>query len=313
MIKEEIKKDERFRNKACLYGLDWDNFETFTLEDGDYVIVSHLPESDIYVLFDKNYNTIDVDRCEFNDGKSLEKFATINYELAKNFPLGDEFGEFFKDFSLKNIIDLDNRIEVVQCNQGYPACTKVNGQWIEREDNKDYAQMLSYVKFLGKEIKQYFFYRYHMLKMGFDVPSVYKYIINLLSKVNEYIDYSVKNNERPLPYQVLNHIGQSYNIEEYNTILYDVLDLLLKEKGMKVKVGVDKIESIPEPDNMKIDFAPLATQLLEILNLTEEDIQKIEKEKREKMINDYMKSIKQCHQQDLDDPLLNRKKPYQEQ
>mgnify|MGYP003299311803 CR=1 FL=1 len=43
-------------------------------------------------------------------------------------------------------------------NQGHSLITRVNGESYDRRNNKEeeYFQTLSYVKFLGEEIKQYF-------------------------------------------------------------------------------------------------------------------------------------------------------------
>ena len=54
-MEEEIKNDVRFNYINKKYGLDINNIEIINL-DNDYVIINHFKNSEIYILFDKNYN-----------------------------------------------------------------------------------------------------------------------------------------------------------------------------------------------------------------------------------------------------------------
>ena len=288
MLRDKIINDINFREKCCNYELNWDDFIIRQFSNDDYIILLHSQNHSVYVLLDKNYNTIGVERCDSikNDETALE-FAAIKYCEYCNFtddvPFGENFGYPFETFTLKQVIDLSNRVEIMETNHGNSLMTRVNGDWYERNADEDYFQLLSYIKFLGEEIKQYFLYSYQMQMMGFEVPNVYLFTRTLISKVNECVDYYIKDNIRPYPCDILSYIGQNSRKLNFNGILYDVVDLLMRDKGVKIKSGSpNQLESIQTEE--KKDLSKMAMQLLKILDLSDEDLKKKEKEDREKSI-----------------------------
>lgn len=137
---------------------------------------------------DENYNVFGVEEWDpliktfpsFVNEKCYEywSFTSELYDDGFNYP--------FEGYTLKQLIDLSNRIEIMESTHGHTLCTRVNGDWYDRndEDYEDEFQMLSYIKFLGEELKQYFLLNYHMQSIGyvktngFEVPNVYSYVRN---------------------------------------------------------------------------------------------------------------------------------------
>ena len=70
-------------------------------------------------------------------------------------PFKDDFDYPFEKSILKHIIDLSNKIEIMKTNHGHTLFTRLNGNWYDRKhgENEDKFQLLSYIKFLGEEIK----------------------------------------------------------------------------------------------------------------------------------------------------------------
>lgn len=293
MSKEEIMKDEKYREACSKYGIYWGNCDVY----GE-LIVLNTPITDLFVIMDKNYNTIGVEYIDL-DVEDLEEHISNKYYEYCNFtdvlPYGDNFGYPFEEFTLKNIIDLSNRVEVRETNQGHSLRIKVNGDWYDRnaEENEDYFKLLSYIKFLGEEIKQYFLLSYHMQAMEFEMPDVYAYVRTLNNKLLEYVFNCAALSRRPIPSDYLSYIGQNIkkvDIVGISGLLFDAIDLLLTEEGYKIdSENPNKVERIT---NRTIpDYPKLAKQLLRILNVTDEELKEKEEKDRavslEKKIADF--------------------------
>lgn len=250
MTKEEIIKDIKFRQRCGEYGLNWEDFEIYFGS-----ILLNTPTEGLYVVFDKNYNTTGI--------VNLNSQGTLIYTKS-NYP--------FEGFTLKQIIDLSNIIDILETNHGHSLSTRINGIWYDRDsqENEEYFQLLSYIKFLGEEIQKYFLLSYHMQTIGFEVPDVFSYVRNLTSKVNNCIDNHLLKNERPMPSDILSYIGQNHRELNMDGILNDVIDLLIKDKGYQVKKDSPfKVEKI---NTKKKDLSIIASSLLEILELNYEDL-----------------------------------------
>lgn len=263
MTIEEIRKDIKFKQMCGLYGLDWENFEIY-----DDVILLNTPTLGLYVLFDKNYNTIGVDIIDFSKFSDKCDFVKNKYYEYSNFigsmPFDDGFGYPFEKFTLKNIIDLSSCIEIMEDYQGNSLSMRINDNSYDRRvsKNEKYFQLLSYIKFLGEEIKRYFLINYHMQSIGIEIPNVYEYVKLLISRVDECVSFHLNHNRRPWPSYILSGLGQNYRELKMSGILYDITDLLMFEKGYKVKTGspeeIERIESLDE----KKDLDVIANELL---------------------------------------------------
>ncbi len=280
MTREEIMQDMKFREACSKYGIYWRNCEVY-----EEVIVLDTPITDLYVLMDKNYNTFCIDKLNF-EVEDLEDFITEKYEVYCNFtdvvPYGENFGYPFEEYTLKNIIDLASRIEVIETNHGHSLSMQINGEWYKRDEEEleDYFKLLSYIKFLGEEIKQYFLLSYHMKAMRFEVPDIYTYVRTITGKLLDYVSNCTAISNRPIPSEFLKFIGQSSIETDMSGILYDALNLLLNEEGYEIdKENPDKVKII-DNNKHRPDYSKLAVDLLRILDVTDEELKQTEEENR---------------------------------
>ncbi len=270
MTKNELINDINFRHKCSEYGLYWENAEIY-----GNVILINTPIEGLYVIFDKNYNTIGIETNEYCDE---EHFANDFYERYSKFtdvlPFGENFDYPFENYTLKNFIDLANRVDIIESNHGHSIGTKVNGEWYDRNshENEEYFQLLSYIKFISEEVKRYFLMNYHMQAMGFEVPDVYSYVRALIKNINASVDYQIENNQRPWPSNILRSIGQNNGKLNFDYLLYDIANLLMKQNGVIVKSGSpDTLEQIDSSINKK-NLSVLSDKLLRILDLSDEGL-----------------------------------------
>lgn len=266
MTREEIMQDIKFREACGKYGVSWENFEVY-----DEVIILNTPKENLYIDTDLKY---------LEDYLSHKYYGYFNFTdiLAD----GENFGYPFEEYTLKNIIDLANRIEVMETNHGHSLRIRINGEWYKRDEAEleDYFKLVSYIKFLGEEIKQYFLLSYHMQAMGFEVPDVYEYVRIITGKLLDYVSNCTAISNRPIPSEFLKFIGQSSIETDISGILYDALNLLLNEEGYEIdKENPNKVKII---DNNKDrpDYSKLAVDLLRILDVTDEELKQTEKENR---------------------------------
>ena len=316
MTRLEIEKNMKFRQECSKYGLNWEYFNVVTCGNNDYVILLNMPNRNIYVLLDKNYNTIGVEPFNSHrDYNALERFARDKYNAYCNFtdkmPFGENFGYPFEKFTLKQIIDLANRIEVMETNHGHSLCIKVNGELYHRNSEKDetYFQLLLYIKFLGEEIKQYFLYRYHMQMLGCEDLDVYTYVRHLIKCLNECINSNINKYRRTYSGNILSYIGQNYGELKFNGILDHVANLLIKDKGYKSKANrPGEIEPIEIPEN-KQDLSILSMKLLKILDLSDKDLKMKEEIRWQQSLDKDLTNLRIYIEEDIDDNMVEEKIP----
>ena len=226
-------------------------------------------------------------------------------------PFEDGFDYPFEKFTLKHIIDLSNRVEIMETNHGHTICTRVNGYCYDRNygTNDGEFQLLSYIKFLGEEIKLYFLNYYHMQTLGFEVPNIYEYVRTLMARLNDCIEFHLDHNRRPSPSYILSGLGQNYRELKMDGILYDVADLLMSQKGYKVKSGSpDEIEMIESSKERK-DLSLIAQDLLQILELSDEELKIKEQRDREKLVERQLDNLRPYLEEDIDDDFIEEKGP----
>lgn len=303
MTKNDLINDFKFRQKCGEYGLYWGNAEIY-----GNVILINTPIEGLYVIFDKNYNTIGVEKDEYRDEK---QFVNDFYERYSKFtdvlPFGESFDYPFQNYTLKSFVDLANRVDILESNHGHSISTKINGEWYNRDsqENEEYFQLLSYVKFISEEIKMYFLLSYHMQAMGYEMPDVYSYVRALIKNINASINYQIENNQRPWPADILSSIGQNNRKLNFDGMLYDIADLLMRQKGVKVKSGSpDSLVEIDSSIN-KADLSILSDKLLKILDLSDEDLREKERNMDEQFVQHQIESLMPWITEDIDDELEN--------
>lgn len=265
-----------FRRKCCEYGLDWMNSEIY----GD-VILLNTPSKWVYVLLDKNYNTMAVHKVEFHNMHFEKKEITSDYDEIYNLideSVGCCLPFPFQKLSLKQIVDLSNRININVTNHGHSSDIIVNGDIVSGENDKTYIGLLSYIKFLGIQIEQYFLNSYQMKMLDFDYPDIHPYIKHTIYNIRKCIDCNIEIGRRPFPVDILKYIGQNNkDIELYDHYLYNIIDLLMKEKGYKIKSGFEYYREIEPTEKNTEDLSILSTNLLKILEVSDKEVkQKID-------------------------------------
>lgn len=272
MDKEIIINDINFRLACRNYGLDWDNFEIY--ED---VIIINSPKKSIYVLLDKNYNIIGVHKVKpATIHFSKREIARGYNELYSTLNEDDRFKLHypFESFSLKQIVDISNRVEIIETNHGHSSDIIVNGSLVDGINDSVYIELLSYIKILGNEIKEYYLNCYHMYIMGFDYPDVFAYINAFMDNIDECINKSINNNERPFPIDILRYTGKTKFLDEYGSALYDVIDLLMRQRGVKPKSGFEHYREIEIVSKSDEDLSNLSGKLIKILEVTDEEVKR---------------------------------------
>lgn len=281
MTKNEIVNDIKFKQRCGAYGLDWSDCELY-----DDVILLNTPTKDLYVLFDKNYNTIGVFNWEGSKRLHLKEFSSRYSEFSYVMPSGYGISYPFQNFTLKQIIDLSNRIEIMETRLCQPLLTIINGDSYDRnlQENEEYFQLASYIKFLGEEIKRYFLLSYQMQCLGYKFPDIYSYIKSIMKKVNECIDFYIERKEILFSPYILSSIGQNYRELNMSGILTDVTNLLLKNRGYQIKKGslsvIEPIQSLEERKDLSI----IAKELLEILKLSDEELKMKEETRNQELL-----------------------------
>jgi len=236
MTKDEVINDMKFRQLCMECGL---NLEDIVVCD-DIILLS-TPAPYTYILLDKNYNIVHMGSYRYYD--NLSKFIERHISNYCNNSIGGSDCYPFENFTLKQIIDISSKTEIEEKNHGNSTITRFNGELIELD--KTSLQLLSYIKFLGEQIKQYFKNSYHMLMLNIESTNVYYYLNSLISKINECVKISAYEEKRVWPHDILTYIGQSSNNSMKNVLLYDISDLLMRDNGMKIKRGSpDEVEPI---------------------------------------------------------------------
>lgn len=228
MEKEQVMNDMNFRSKCLSYGLDWSDFKIV----GECLIVNS-PKKGIYVILNKNYNTIGIHKVDegnkhFTDEELVEGYSEL-YDYV-DIDRGLSFPHPFEQFSLKQIMELSNRVFIHDTNHGNSFHMIIDEKIV---DCSEYATILSYIKFLGEQINEYFFNYYQMMMMDFTYPDIYSYIRNLVNNINECIRLNMEKGRNVLPIDVLDYLGQDRrNLDKYEHLLYQIIELSLKDNAL---------------------------------------------------------------------------------
>ena len=264
MDKTSILNDKKFRLSCANYGLNWNCF--IVRKD---VILAYTVIDDLFVIFDKNYNVIGVEKLPgypFDD-KSFEEF----YQRYSN---GKKFIYPFEDFTLRDFIDLASRVDLIKINKDRSVQTKINGQVFEKNntENIEYFELLSYIKFIGERIKQYFLISYQIQIMGFQIVDVHSYVRQLIHKINNSVAYSFKKKFISSPSVMLQDIGLPD--PNFVVLLSDIADLLMRQNGLKPLFG----RLTPDLTLERKDLSMLAKNLLSLLEISEDELKEVEEQ-----------------------------------
>lgn len=258
---------EKLQRNLREMGLDIDYTKSF-----DNIIVSTTPKDNLNVFFDNDYNLIGIE--ENKDDLELEEIVKNYYE---KYSTNKPFAYPFQGYTLKDVINLADRVEVIETNHGHSIATIINGDVYSRtHEVNDFFKLLSYVKFIGESIKDYFKISYPLMLLDIDTKDVEFYIKGLMQIINTYVYDSVRELKRPWASDIQERLGKSVD-ENDNIMLQDIVDLLITNNGYKIKQGsLDEVE--PTPDEKGVaDLSQKADRLLRILEIPKEEKEEIKK------------------------------------
>ena len=138
--------------------------------------------------------------------------------------------------------------------------------------------MISYFKFLGEEIEKFIMANYSLaLIMDNNTLNIRLFLQSLIERINEYIELCIKNNEKPTPEHLFSYLGK-YNLDEINRLLLnDIIELVLTKYEYVFDDKTNKFKKAKS--NKQENYRKIYHQLIEIANLTEEDIQEMREER----------------------------------
>ena len=269
MTERDLINDMKFRHKCCDYGLDWEDFNII-----DDTIILNTSKDNILVILDEHYNIINI----YDKNKEISKVAPIEKRIKEIKELYEnayvKLPYPFENLSLKQIVELSNRVYIHETNHGHSSNIFVNGELVNDEVGSIYVSLLAYIKFLGQQIEDYFKNLYQMKMMELDYPFVYTYIKSLIDNINKCINENIEKGNRPFPIDIINYLGQDVKkISQYNHELYKIIDLLLKEKDIKINDGFENYKKIEITEKETFDLSDIANKLLKILEVSNEEVE----------------------------------------
>lgn len=299
MEKEKIMNDIKFRQKCCKFGLNWSDFEILR-----GLIVLKTSAEDLYLFLDNHYNVVTIKKCFVEPDDDICEIIRYRYaNYTGEIPSDIDTGYLFDEFSLKQIADISNRVNIIETNHGHSTQIEINGEFYENDPDNHYLQLISYIKFLHEQIKLFWENTYTLTMLDFEVPDVYSYLRKIIIKINECIDINLKDNKRPHPMDIMNYIGQtefySKEIEKMNSLLYNVIDLLIKERGMKSKNGtLYQLECISEEEKLP-PLSTLAHNVLKILEVSDEQVLENKQRYSEENVAQRVKTLNKYLSEDI--------------
>lgn len=255
--KEDIINNKKFISRCEYYGLDYRNIEII-----NDIIVLSTTNNNLYILFDGNFNIIDVAKTR-NNGKFVIS------KVSNTIPLGENF-EYINP---QLIIKVANRVILSEKDQGRSLKIKIADSYVNEiiKEQEYFLQIISYIKFLGEELEKFFLNSYHLaLVIDNDIPDSELYLQGLIKKINEYIDLCINKNQEPSPDKLLKYLGQNKPDNLHKLMLKDVINLITKDKGYVFDNKTNKFEKINS--DIKENYTEIYNQLIELANLTEQDI-----------------------------------------
>ena len=130
-----------------------------------------------------------------------------------------------------------------------------------------------------------------------------------MARLNDCVEFYLDHNRRPWSSYILSGLGQNYRELKMDGILYDVADLLMSQKGYKVKSGIlDEIEMIDFSIERK-DLSIVAQDLLQILELSDEELKIKEQRDREKLVEKQLDNLRPYLEEDIEDDVVEEKGP----
>lgn len=218
---------------------------------------------------------IKIKQNDLTDEEFFDRFIFDSNNKNGELPFINNFGHPFENYTPRKFIDLGDRIEIHESNKGHTIATSINGAWFDRsnEEYEDYFRLLSYIKFISIEIKKFSLLNYHIESIGMldDVSRLqfndFTYIKSLIKSLTDSVDNYININKRPNPSDIISCLGQNYRELESDGMIYDIIDLMMKERGVRVNTeNPDELELIPAYEYEANNLTTIANKLTYILN-----------------------------------------------
>lgn len=280
MRKNKIYNDMDFRQACIQYGLDWGKCDVYSVSEDEYVILVKVPNKNIYVLFDKNYKTICVEKNDwFKDEEAVSRFVLEKYDAYANklseLPFTGSYFFPLDVYTLKQIHDLASRVFIYETNHGHSSDMFVNGELVIGDKDVDYVRILSYIRFISAKLDAYFVQSFRMKMIGFDYPDARTYLEAVISEVEECIFETARVGRRPFPVDVMENLGyNNRSVEPLNGELFAIIDLLLEKNGFKIRGGIEHYNEAEVAPKSEKDYTKLAQDLLRILDVPSEEVKR---------------------------------------
>lgn len=166
----------------------------------------------------------------------------LKYDYLKKYEKAI-FPEPFQDFSIKQIVDLGERIEVHNTNHGHTFNIILNEQRVVDEKERCYTSLLCYIKFLSEQMEDYFQNYRQMKILGFPYPDIYTYITRIVSRMKSCIAGNLAKEKRTNPIDIIDSIGQIHRKEEINEQeLYEIIDFIELGKDLTTREEANKLK-----------------------------------------------------------------------
>ncbi len=137
------------------------------------------------IVFDEEQNIIGMGKLSVINSEDYNKMWTLEEKrkyrkkiIGLSYP--------FNRYAVKDIVDMANKIHIEEKN-GKKICVCEDNYYDTKDNEIEYMELLTYIKFLGELVNTYHKKCYQMLNLGFDMPDVYTYLAKVIEKINESI------------------------------------------------------------------------------------------------------------------------------
>ena len=277
MMRNEVLNSEEFKQKCSIFGLNWLNFNVY-----DNTIILGDDNDSLFFIFDHNYNVIGIHKLGFHNSHISDKVIAENYyNTYSNIDssLGAVLPYPFNKLSLKDVLDIGERIEIIKNEDVNGYTIKVNGKTVEEnEQNQEYIGLLMYTKFLNNEIERYYNNLYEATTLDLEYPNIYTYLNKIIDNMSACIDQGIKNNSSVTNKEILTSLGRPITDENiYSIEMFKTTRLITYDKWNKLDQG--------DEEKSRNNYLPnLATGLLKILDYPKELIGIFDSESKDKVL-----------------------------
>ena len=244
MRKEEIRQDRRLLAK-----LNECNIKIGEIRKYENCILTYLPESQIAILMDSNYNIFKVEKVgEIGNDFQMEMYANTSYfTYAKEKEIQQSKFTFpFGNYTLKDLIDLSSMIKVRDCS----LTVSINGQQYKYDKSND-MKLLMFIEIIGECIKNYFIYQIHLNSINIATPDVREYINSLIRAINNIVKNSTDLESLIMDFRTI--IGPSLT-QQYDGCnkIRKILTVLMQNTPENLTPEVDKLKEMTKLPEIEV-------------------------------------------------------------